>query len=71
MTELVFVVTMVRVRDVSMKTTAAAVVTLLRKVAAPLLPKSVWLDPPKAAPISAPLPLWSRTTPIKKRDANM
>ena len=57
MTELVLVVTMVRVREVSMKTTAATVVTLFRKVAAPLLPKSVWLDPPKAAPISAPLPL--------------
>ena len=43
--------------DVSIKTTAAAVVSLFKKVDAPLLPKIVWLEPPKAAPISAPLPL--------------
>jgi hypothetical protein len=40
---------------------------LFRKVAAPLLPKSVWLDPPNAAPISAPLPLWSSTMHIRKK----
>ena len=44
-----------RVRDVNINAIAAPVVSLLRNVAAPLLPKSVWLEPPKAAPISAPL----------------
>jgi len=56
-----------RVKDVSMKITAATVVILLRNEAAPRLPNRVWLDPPKAAPISAPFPLWSRTTAIKKK----
>ncbi len=69
--ELLFVVIIVSVRDVSMKTIAAAVVSLLRKVAAPLLPKRVWLEPPKAAPISAPLPLCSKTTDIRKRQATI
>jgi hypothetical protein len=45
-----------RLKAVSMKTAAATTVTLLKKVAAPLLPKRVWLEPPKAAPISAPFP---------------
>ena len=41
---------------------AAAVVALLKKVEAPVLPNSVWLEPPpKAAPMSAPLPVWSKT----------
>lgn len=44
-----------RKRDVSINTTAEIVVSLLKSVAAPRLPKSVWLDPPKAAPNSAPL----------------
>jgi hypothetical protein len=48
---------MVSKSEVTIKSTAATVVSLLRNVAAPLLPKSVWLDPPKAAPISAPFPL--------------
>lgn len=47
-----------RLREVSIKTTAATVVALPKKVVAPVLPKRVWLDPPpKAAPISAPLPV--------------
>ena len=55
-----------RIRDVSMNTTAAMVVALLRNVDAPELPKRVWLDPPpKAAPMSAPLPVWSRTIMIR------
>ena len=49
-----------------MNTTAAMVVALVRNVDAPELPKRVWLDPPpKAAPISAPLPVWSRTIMIR------
>jgi hypothetical protein len=56
-----------RVREVSINMIAAIVVTLLSTVAAPLLPKRVWLDPPKAAPISAPLLLWIRIIKIRKR----
>jgi len=32
-------------------------------VLAPRAPKTVWLEPPKAAPISAPFPDWRRITP--------
>jgi hypothetical protein len=43
--------------DVIINTTAAPIVTLLKKVEAPVLPNTVWLDPPpKTAPMSAPLP---------------
>ena len=45
-----------RESDVSMKITAATTVTLLRKLAGPRLPNTVWLDPPNDAPISAPFP---------------
>jgi hypothetical protein len=45
---------------------AAAVVALLKKVDAPVLPNSVWLEPPpNAAPMSAPLPVWSKTIMIR------
>ena len=48
-----------------MKTTAATVVSLLRNVDAPVLPKRVWLEPPpNAAPMSAPLPVCSSTIMI-------
>jgi hypothetical protein len=57
MTEEPFVVTIVNSSEVTIKRTAATVVSLFRNVAAPRLPKRVWLDPPNAAPISAPLPL--------------
>ncbi len=43
-------------REVNMKMIAAAAVSLLRKGAAPVLPKIVWLVPPKAAPMLAPFP---------------
>jgi hypothetical protein len=44
---------------------AAPVVALLKNVEAPVLPNSVWLDPPpNAAPISDPLPVWSKTIKI-------
>ena len=45
-----------RVSDVSMNIAATMVVIFPKNVPAPLLPKTVWLDPPKAAPIFAPLP---------------
>ena len=48
-----------------MKITAAPLVTLVKKLPAPRLPKTVLLaPPPKTAPISAPLPRCNRTTPM-------
>ena len=47
---------MVRKIEVIMNRTAATVVILVKKPAAPGLPKIVWLAPPKAAPIEAPFP---------------
>tara|TARA_B100000686_G_scaffold347215_1_gene435438 strand:- start:388 stop:597 length:210 start_codon:yes stop_codon:yes gene_type:complete len=45
-------------REVSIKTTAAAVVSLERKSPAPELPNIVWLAPdPKAEPMAAPFPV--------------
>ncbi len=71
MTDACLFATMDNIRDDSINTIAEAVVSLLRKVEAPLLPKIVWLEPPNAAPISAPLPLWSKTMEIKKRQQVM
>ena len=46
-----------------MNSTAAIVVALVSTVAAPRLPRAVWLPPPPNAPArSAALPLCSRTT---------
>ena len=60
------------VNDVSMKMMAAQVVAFVRALAAERGPKAVWLPmPPKAAAMSALLPLWSRTTPIRKRQTMM
>jgi hypothetical protein len=56
----------VRLSDVSMKTTAVAVVRRVRKVPAPELPNTVELEPPKTAPMSAPFPVCSSTTRIRK-----
>ena len=67
MTDACLFATMDNIRDVSINTTAEPVVSLLRNVDAPLLPKIVWLEPPNAAPISAPLPPCSNTIAIKKR----
>jgi hypothetical protein len=54
---------MANMRDEIIKSTATADVNLLKKVAAPRPPKTVWLEPPpKVAPMSAPLPLWRSTT---------
>jgi hypothetical protein len=46
----------VNVMEVSMKMIATAAVNFPRKVPAPPEPKTVWLEPPKAAPMFAPLP---------------
>jgi hypothetical protein len=54
-----------RPKEVNMKMMAMAAVILCRKVVAPRLPKTAWLEPPKAAPISEPLPLWSRTMSMR------
>jgi hypothetical protein len=66
-TELCFPVKTARVSEVSIKRMAVIVVILFMNVAAPLLPNSVWLEPPKAAPISAPLLLWIRIIKISAR----
>jgi hypothetical protein len=50
--------------EVSMKTMATAAVTFPRKVPAPLEPNTVWLEPPKAAPMFAPLPACKSTIRI-------
>jgi len=61
---------MARLNEVSMNTAATMTVSLLRKLAGPRLPKTVWLDPPKAAPISAPFPDCSRMAPIIRKQTN-
>jgi hypothetical protein len=61
-----------RPKDVSIKITAAIVVSLLKKVDAPAPPNRVWLaPPPKAAPISAPLPVCRSTINIKAKATTM
>src|SRR5208337_1544751 len=67
MTDACLFATMDNIRDVSINTIAEPVVSLLRNVEAPLLPKIVLLEPPNAAPISAPLPPCSKTIEIKNR----
>ena len=60
------------VREVSMKMTAALVVSLLMKVLPPPAPKTDWLPlAPKDAPISAPLPDCNRTTMIRAKHTIM
>jgi len=56
-----------RIREVNIKITATTVVSFVRKGVAPLLPKMVWLDPPKAAPMLAPLPVCKRTIIIRAK----
>src|SRR5271163_1272877 len=54
--------------DVTMKTIADQVVSLVRRMAAPRGPNAVWEPwPPKAPARSADLPCWRRTTPTRKR----
>jgi hypothetical protein len=59
---------MARASEVNMKRTAAMVVALERTVAAPRLPRAVWLPPPPKAPArSAHFPDCRRTTMIRIR----
>ena len=60
----------VRPKEVSMKRMATAAVNLARKGAAPVLPNTVWLEPPKAAPIPAPLPCCRSTMKIRAKQPN-
>ena len=57
----------------SMKVTAKTQVTLLSTVLAPRPPKTLDPEPPppKAAPIPPPLPAWSRTMMINKKQTMM
>lgn len=58
--------------EVSMNTIAAQVVALESTVAAVRVPKAVWLPmPPKAAAMSALLPLCSSTTAIRNKQTIM
>ena len=54
-----------RLTEVSMNRIAATAVSLAKNGAAPVLPKTVWLEPPKAAPMPAPLPCCSSTIKIR------
>jgi len=56
-----------RLREVSINKMAAMAVNLARKGAAPVLPKTVWDDPPNAAPIPAPLPCCNNTIKIRAK----
>src|SRR5688572_21176983 len=53
-----------------MNAIAVPVVSFVSRLPAPPDPKSVWLPPPKTAPMSAPFPVCSSTTTIRKRHAN-
>src|SRR5262249_1718394 len=59
----------VKKSDVNMKIAAVHVVRRVSRLPAPLEPKIVWLEPPKTAPMSAPFPVCSRTTTIRKKQA--
>jgi len=56
-----------RANEVIIKTIAIPEVSRVRKLPAPLLPKIVALEPPNTAPISAPFPVWSKTTRINPK----
>lgn len=51
----------VRPREVHIKRMATMAVSLARNGAAPVEPKTVWLEPPNAAPMPAPLPCCKST----------
>ncbi len=59
-----------RLRDVTIKITAENVVIFPSKGAGPDPPKTVCAAPPKAAPISAPLPVCMSTIRISVIDTN-
>ena len=52
--------------DVPIKMMAANVVILFNKGTGPSVPNNDWLDPPKDAPISAPLPCCNKTMQMRK-----
>ena len=55
-------------KDVTRKATATTDVILPRTVGVPMEPNTAWLPlPPKAEPMSAPLPAWSSTSPMMIR----
>ena len=56
-----------RLSEVSMKMAATTTVNLLKKFAGPRLPKTVWLEPPNDAPISAPFPDCKRIAPTMRK----
>ena len=58
----------VRPREVHIKRMATIAVSLAKNGAAPVEPKTVWLDPPKAAPMPAPLPCCKSTMETRARD---
>ena len=58
----------VRPREVHIKRMATMAVSLARNGAAPVEPKTVWDEPPKAAPMPAPLPCCKSTMEIRARD---
>ena len=58
----------VRPREVHIKRMATMAVSFARNGAAPVEPKTVWLEPPKAAPMPAPLPCCKSTMKIRARD---
>jgi hypothetical protein len=57
----------VKPKEVTIKRMAATAVSFAKKGAAPVLPNTVWLEPPKAAPIPAPLPCCNSTINIRAR----
>ena len=58
----------VRPREVHIKRIATMAVSLARNGAAPVEPKTVWLEPPNAAPMPAPLPCCKSTMETRASD---
>ena len=58
----------VKPREVHIKTMATMAVSLAKNGAAPVEPKTVWLEPPNAAPMPAPLPCCKSTMETRARD---
>jgi hypothetical protein len=52
--------------EVVKKIAAKVEVKRVKKLAPPELPKTVWLEPPRVALMSAPLPDWSKTTRTRR-----